>query len=143
MNVFETVLTISGKPGLYRLLSHGRNMFIVECVDASKKRVPVYNSDQVVMLDDIAIYTDTEELPLRNVFAKIYEKENGVLPFDLRMTTPEEMVEYFEGIIPDYDRERVYLTHIKKMFSWYNILVANGVVDFVAEEQEGEQVENA
>ena len=143
MNVFETILTISGKPGLYRLLSHGRNMFIVECVDASKKRVPVYNSDQVVMLDDIAIYTDTEELPLRNVFAKIYEKENGVLPFDLKMTTPEEMVEYFEGIIPDYDRERVYLTHIKKMFSWYNILVANGVVDFVAEEQEGEQVENA
>ena len=141
--MFETVLTISGKPGLYRLLSHGRNMFIVECVDASKKRVPVYNSDQVVMLDDIAIYTDTEELPLRNVFAKIYEKENGVLPFDLKMTTPEEMVEYFEGIIPDYDRERVYLTHIKKMFSWYNILVANGVVDFVAEEQEGEQAEAA
>ena len=143
MNVFETVLTISGKPGLYRLLSHGRNMFIVECVDASKKRVPVYNSDQVVMLDDIAIYTDTEELPLRNVFAKIYEKENGVLPFDLKMTTPEEMVAYFETIIPDYDRERVYLTHIKKMFSWYNILVANGVVDFVAEEQEGEQAEIA
>ena len=59
------------------------------------------------------------------------------------MTTPEEMVAYFETIIPDYDRERVYLTHIKKMFSWYNILVANGVVDFVAEEQEGEQVEKA
>jgi hypothetical protein len=80
---------------------------------------------------------------LRNVFAKIYEKENGVLPFDLKMTTPEEMVAYFETIIPDYDRERVYLTHIKKMFSWYNILVANGVVDFVAEEQEGEQAETA
>ena len=142
MNTFETVLTISGKPGLYRLLSHGRNMFIVECVDASKKRVPVYNSDQVVMLDDIAIYTDTEELPLRNVFAKIHEKENGVLPFDLKMAAPEELVEYFESIIPDYDRERVYLTHIKKMFSWYNILVANGIVDFV-EEQEAEQAEAA
>ena len=141
--MFERVLTISGKPGLYRLLSHGRNMFIVECVDASKKRVPVYNSDQVVMLDDIAIYTDTEELPLRNVFAKIYEKENGVLPFDLKMTTPEEMVEYFEGILPDYDRERVYLTHIKKMFGWYNILVANGIVDFTAEEQEGELAQPA
>ena len=142
MNVFETVLTISGKPGLYRLLSHGRNMFIVECVDASKKRVPVYNSDQVVMLDDIAIYTDTEELPLRNVFAKIYEKENGVLPFDLKMTTPEEMVEYFEGIMPDYDRERVYLTHIKKMYSWYNILVTNGITDFeAAEENEAETAE--
>lgn len=137
MNTFETILTISGKPGLYRLLSHGRNMFIVECVDATKKRVPVYNSDQVVMLDDIAIYTDTEEIPLRNVFAKIYEKENGVLPFDLKLSTPEEMVEYFAAVIPDYDRERVYLTHIKKMYSWYNILVGNGIVDFVAAEQEG------
>ena len=137
MNVFETVLTISGKPGLYRLLSHGRNMFIVECVDATKKRVPVYNSDQVVMLDDIAIYTDTEEIPLRNVFAKIYKKENGVLPFDLKLSTPEEMVEYFAAVIPDYDRERVYLTHIKKMYSWYNILVGNGIVDFAAVEQEG------
>ncbi len=133
--MFERVLTISGKPGLYRLLSSGRNMIIVETVDAAKKRVPVHNTDKVVMLDDIAIYTDTEEVPLREVFAKIYEKENGVLPLDLKMATPEEMVEYFEGIMPDYDRERVYLTHIKKMFSWYNILVANDVVDFKEEEQ--------
>ena len=140
--MFETILTISGKPGLYRLLSRGRNMFIVECVDASKKRQPVYDSDQVVMLDDIAIYTDTEEVPLRNVFAKIYEKENGVLSFDLKMSTPEELVEYFEGIMPDYDRERVYLTHIKKMYSWYNILVTNGITDFeAAEENEAETAE--
>lgn len=132
--MFERILTISGKPGLYRLLSSGRNMFIVEILDASKKRMPVHNSDKVVMLDDIAIYTDTEEVPLRDVFAKIYEKENGVLPFDMKMATPEEMVEYFEGVMPDYDRERVYLTHIKKMFQWYNILVSNDVVDFVSEE---------
>ena len=137
--MFERVLTISGKPGLYRLLSSGRNMIIVETVDAAKKRVPVHNTDKVVMLDDIAIYTDTEEVPLREVFAKIYEKENGVLPLDLKMATPEEMVEYFEGIMPDYDRERVYLTHIKKMFSWYNILVANGVVDFKVEEEQTEE----
>ena len=133
--MFERVLTISGKPGLYRLLSSGRNMIIVEAIDSTKKRVPVYNTDKVVMLDDIAIYTDTEEVPLREVFAKIYEKENGVLPLDLKMATPEELVEYFEGVMPDYDRERVYLTHIKKMYSWYNILVANGVVDFKEEEQ--------
>lgn len=133
--MFERVLTISGKPGLYRLLSSGRNMIIVEAIDSTKKRVPVHNTDKVVMLDDIAIYTDTEEIPLREVFAKIYEKENGVLPLDLKMATPEELVEYFEGVMPDYDRERVYLTHIKKMYSWYNILVANGVVDFKEEEQ--------
>jgi hypothetical protein len=114
-------------------------MIIVEMVDASKKRTPVHNTDKVVMLDDIAIYTDTEEVPLREVFAKIYEKENGVLSIDLKMATPEELVEYFEGIMPDYDRERVYLTHIKKMFSWYNILVANGVVDFKVEEEQTEE----
>lgn len=137
--MFERILTISGKPGLYRLLSSARNMIIVEMVDATKKRTPVHNTDKVVMLDDIAIYTDTEEVPLREVFAKIYEKENGVLSIDLKMATPEELVEYFEGIMPDYDRERVYLTHIKKMFSWYNILVANGVVDFKVEEEQAEE----
>ena len=131
--MFERILTVSGKPGLFQLLSQGRNMFIVESVDATKKRMPVYNSDKVVMLDDIAIYTDTEEVPLREVFAKIYEKENGVIQFDLKSATPEELVEYFESVMPDYDRERVYLTHIKKIYSWYNILVASGVVDFVAQ----------
>ena len=137
--MFERVLTISGKPGLYRLLSQGRNMFIVEAVDATKKRMPVYNSDKVVMLDDIAIYTDTEEVPLREVFAKIYEKENAVLSFDTKSATPEELVEYFESVMPDYDRERVYLTHIKKIYSWYNILVANGVVDFAKSEDAAEE----
>ncbi len=138
--MFERILTISGKPGLYKLLSQGRNMFIVESVDAAKKRQPVYNSDKVVMLDDIAIYTDTEEVPLREVFAKILEKENGALPFDIKMATPEELVEYFESVMPDYDRERVYLTHIKKIYAWYNILVANGIQDFAAKEEEGEAV---
>lgn len=139
--MFERILTISGKPGLYRLLSQGRNMFIVEAVDATKKRMPVYNSDKVVMLDDIAIYTDTEEIPLRDVFAKIQEKEGGVLPFDIKAATPEELVEYFESVMPDYDRERVYLTHIKKIYAWYNILVENGVVDFTQEEVAEEAAE--
>lgn len=139
--MFERILTISGKPGLYRLLSQGRNMFIVEAVDATKKRMPVYNSDKVVMLDDIAIYTDTEEIPLREVFAKIQEKEGGVLHFDIKAATPEELVEYFESVMPDYDRERVYLTHIKKIYAWYNILVENGVVDFTQEEVAEEAAE--
>ena len=135
--MFERVLTISGRPGLYRLLSSGRNMLVVEVVDATKKRMPIHNSDKVVMLDDIAIYTDTEEVPLREVFKKIYEKENAVLPMDLKLATPEELVEYFESVMPDYDRERVYLTHIKKMYSWYNILVANGITDFEEPAEEG------
>lgn len=138
--MFERILTVTGKPGLYRLLSQGRNMFVVEAVDATKKRMPVYNHDKVVMLDDIAIYTDTEEVPLREVFAKIYEKENGPIPFDVKGATPEELVEYFESVMPDYDRERVYLTHIKKIYLWYNILVASDVVDFAAKEEDDTEV---
>lgn len=140
--MFERILTIAGKPGLYRLLSSGRNMFIVEAVDATHKRMPIYNSDKVVMLDDIAIYTDDEEVPLRQVFKNIYDKENGVLPFDLKLSTPEELVAYFEQVLPEYDRERVYLTNIKKLYSWYNILVENGITSFeeeVAEEAAEEE----
>lgn len=139
--MFERIITVSGKPGLYRLISSGRNMFVVEAIDATHKRMPVYNSDKIVMLDDIAIYTDTEEVPLRSVFAAIYEKENAVLPFDLKMSTPEELVAYFESVMPDYDRERVYLTHIKKMYTWYNILVENGVTDFTLPEEAEETKE--
>ena len=139
--MFERILTISGKPGLYRLLSQGRNMFIVESIDAAKKRTPVYNSDKVVMLDDIAIYTDTEEVPLRNVFASIYEKENGALSFDIKMATPEELLESFESFMPEYDRERVYLTHIKKIYTWYNILVNNGITESAEPEENTEAAE--
>ena len=96
--MFETILTISGKPGLYRMLSRGNNMFIVETVDATHKRIPVYNSDKIVLLDDIAIYTDTEEIPLRKVFETIYAKEAAVLSFNIKETTPEELKEYFELI---------------------------------------------
>ena len=134
--MFETILTISGKPGLYRMLSRGNNMFIVETVDATHKRIPVYNSDKIVLLDDIAIYTDTEEIPLRKVFETIYAKEAAVLSLNIKETTPEELKEYFESILPDYDRERVYLTHIKKIYSWYNILVENGVTDFSEPQEE-------
>ena len=139
--MFDRVLTISGKPGLYRLVSSGRNMFIVETVDAVKKRMPVHSTNQVVMLDDVAIYTDTEEVPLRDVFARIYEKEGAVLPFDIKMATPEEMVEYFEGIMPDYDRERVHVSDIKKAVNWFNLLVAAGMTEFRLPEESEEQTE--
>ena len=141
--MFETIMTIAGKPGLYRMLSRGNNMFIVETVDATHKRLPVYNSDKIVLLDDIAIYTDTEEIPLRRVFELIYEKESAVLPFNIKETTAEELKEYFEGILPDYDRERVYLTHIKKIYSWYNILVEGGVTDFAEPQSQEETAEES
>jgi hypothetical protein len=73
---------------------------------------------------------------LRQVFQLLYEKTQGVLPFNIKETTPEELTEYFAGILPDYDRERVYLTHIKKIYSWYNILVANEITDFKEPEEE-------
>ena len=141
--MFETIMTISGKPGLYRMLSRGNNMFIVETIDVAHKRLPVYNSDKIVLLDDIAIYTDTEEVPLRQVFQLLYEKAAGVLPFNIKETTPEDMKEYFESVLPDYDKERVYITHIKKIYSWYNILVANEITDFKEPEEEATEATEA
>lgn len=128
----ERFLSIAGKPGLYRLVSQGKNMLIVENV-ATKKRQPAYNHDKVISLSDVAMYTAEGEVPLYDVFASIAEK-NGNQPVDVKNMSDEELREYFAQYLPDYDRERVYTTDIRKLFQWYNTLVSNGVTEFKNEE---------
>lgn len=127
--MLNKILSISGKPGLYKLVSQGKNMLIVESV-GDKKRIPVYVNDKVVSLGDIAMYTTNGEVPLREVMSKIYTKENGPINIDIKKSTNEELREYFAEILPDFDRERVYVTDIKKLIAWYNLLVNNGYTDF-------------
>lgn len=127
--MLNKILSISGKPGLYKLVSQGKNMLIVESV-GDKKRIPVYVNDKVVSLGDIAMYTTNGEVPLREVMNKIYTKENGPINIDIKKSTNEELREYFAEILPDFDRERVYVTDIKKLIAWYNLLVNNGYTDF-------------
>lgn len=127
--MLSKILSISGKPGLYKLVSQGKNMLIVESV-GDKKRIPVYVNDKVVSLGDIAMYTTNGEVPLREVMKKIHDKENGPIAIDIKKSTNEDLKNYFAEILPDFDRERVYVTDIKKLITWYNLLVNNGYTDF-------------
>ena len=129
--MLETILAISGKPGLYKLVSRGNRSLIVESLDAQKKRMPVFGADKVISLADIAMYTDDEEVPLRRVLKNILEKEGGKkTSLDYKKASKDELAAFMADALPNYDRDRVYPADMKKLAQWYNILVENGVTDF-------------
>lgn len=136
--MLKTILSISGKPGLFKLVSRGKNMLIVESL-ADKKRVPAYAKDKVISLGDIAIYTDDAEVPLYEVLTSIKNKENGEKASIPTSAKPDELRAYFAEILPNFDRDRVYPSDIKKLISWYNILVGAGITDFTPEEPATEE----
>ena len=128
--MLKTILSISGKPGLYKLISQGKNMLIVESL-ADKKRIPAYGKEKIVSLGDIAMYTDADDVPLREILASIQKKENGAaVALDIKKASPDELREYMAAILPNFDRDRVHVSDIKKLISWYNLLMANGLTDF-------------
>ncbi len=140
--MLSEILNISGKPGLYLLLTGGKGALIVESLDAEKKRLPIHRTDKVVSLGDISIFTDEEEMPLRRVFQLIEEKygKDQVLTVDLKKASNQELLEFMAGVVADFDRERVYPSHVKKIISWYNILVQSKQNDF-SEPEESQEVE--
>lgn len=137
--MLRTVLTVAGKPGLYKLVSSGRNMLIVETIDATKKRLPVHGTDKVVSLGDIAMYTDDEEVPLWQVLDNVKTKCEGLAcGIDYKKASNDELADFFAEVLPNYDRDRVYMSHVRKLIQWYNILVTAGLTDFVPEEEVAE-----
>jgi len=124
----EKILSISGKPGLYQLQNQTRNGFLATSLVDGKK-ISVSARQNVSLLSEIAIYTLTEELPLREVFTKIFEKENGGEAISHK-STRDQLEEYFFEVLPDYDEDRVYPSDIKKVVQWYNLLTKNGITDF-------------
>ena len=130
----ETVLAISGKPGLYKLVSHAKNSLIVEALDDTHKRIPAFGTDRITSLADIAMFTETEDVPLMKVLASMRDLEGGkVSSVDFRKASPKELHEYFSKVLPDWDQERVQNSHIKKLIQWYNILVNAGLTNFEEE----------
>lgn len=110
----EDYLVYLGQTGLYKLVSQGKNMLIVESISADKKRFPAYGTEKIISLADIAMYTTTEEVPLANVLSAMKEKENGaVASVDQKKATSEQLREYLAEVLPDFDRDRVY-TEISK-----------------------------
>ena len=137
--MLRTILSVSGKPGLYKLISQGKNMLILEALDATKKRFPVYGQDKVISLGDIAMYTDDEEVALAEVLESVKTKSNGgVTAIDYKKASADELQAFMAEVLPTYDRDRVHNSDIKKLIQWYNILVTNGVTEFVAPEAEEE-----
>jgi hypothetical protein len=124
----EKILSITGKPGLYRVNTQTRSGFLAESLLDGKK-ISVSARHNVSLLSEIAIYTLTEELPLRAVFAKISEKEDGGEAISHK-SSKDELEEYFFGVLPDYDEDRVYSSDIKKVVQWYNLLIKSGMSDF-------------
>ncbi len=133
----EKVLSIAGKPGLYKLKTQTRAGFLAESL-LDGKTINVSGRHNVSLLSEIAIYTLTEEVPLRKVFEKISEKEGGKETISHK-ATKEQLEEYFFGVMPDYDEDRVYSSDIKKVLQWYNLLVKNGMADFSESKEEAKE----
>ncbi|MSS17848.1 DUF5606 family protein [Sodaliphilus pleomorphus] len=132
--MLKEVLCISGKPGLYKLISYGKNLVIVESL-VDHKRQPAHSRDKIISLGDVAIYTTGDDVPLSNVFQSILEKYDGKAIDSANYKTAEALDEFFKGVLPNYDVDRVYKTDIKKVINWYNILVNAGYTTFKEEEK--------
>ncbi len=127
----QTILSIAGKPGLYKLVSRGKANLIVEALDETHKRMPAFATDRVTSLADIAIYTENDDVPLMNVLAAIRDKEQGKqISFNFKKAASKELRSYFAEVLPEFDQERVHDSDIRKLMQWYNILVNNGITDF-------------
>jgi len=133
----EKILSVSGKPGLYKLRKQTRTGFLAESL-IDGKRISVNARQNVSLLSEIAIYTLTGEVPLREIFTKILKKESGKKALSHK-SSKDELEEFFFNILPDYDEDRVYTSDIKKIVQWYNLLTENGITDFSEEKDSTEE----
>lgn len=135
--MLKGILSISGQSGLFKMVAESKNNIIVESLD-TKKRIPVYSTAKVSALEDIAIYTETSDVPLKEIFKAISEKEEGGSAMSPK-SSGNELKKYFEEVVPDYDKERVYVSDIKKVLQWYNSLLEKEMLDFTETEETEEK----
>ncbi len=133
----QTILAIAGKPGLYKLVTRGNSNLIVEALDGTHKRMPAFATDRITSLRDVAMFTETDDVPLMDVMNNMKKLEDGKkASINEKKASPKELHDYFTKVLPEWDRERVQNSHIKKLITWYNILVEAGITDFKDEEEE-------
>ena len=137
--MLKGILSISGQSGHFKLVAESKNNIIVESIE-TQKRLPVYSTAKVSALEDIAIYTYEGDTPLKEIFKAISEMEDGG-PAISHKASGNELKSYFEKVVPDYDKERVYVSDIKKVLLWYNTLQENDMLDFSDEEEEASSEE--
>ncbi len=134
------ILAISGQPGLFRNISQGKNHIIVESI-VTGKRMPAYSTAKISSLEDIAIYTYEEDIPLKEVFQKIYDKEEGGKAIDHKASS-NELFAYVGEVLPQIDKERVYASDLKKLVQWYNLLHEHNAFDQEPEAENETETEN-
>ena len=133
----QTILAISGKPGLYKLVTRGKNNLIVEALDAKHRRMPAFATERITSLNDIAMFTDDEEVPLTDVLESMKTLEDGKkAAVDPKKASTKELQDYFTKVLPTWDRDRVHASDIKKLITWYNLLIEAGITDFKDAEEE-------
>ena len=139
----QTILAISGKPGLYKLVTRGKNNLIVEALDGTHRRMPAFATERITSLNDIAMFTDDEEVPLTDVLESMKTLEDGKkAAVDPKKASTKELQDYFTKVLPTWDRDRVHASDIKKLITWYNLLIEAGITDFKDAEEE-EKAEEA
>lgn len=134
--MLKIILAITGKPGLYKLVSRGNNMLIVESL-VDGKRIPTYSRDKIVALSDISMFTTGDDIALSEVLTKVGEKQ-GLTPIegDIKKLSNDELKTWFGTVLPNWDEDRVYPSDIRKLMQWYNVLVNAGITDFTVKDEE-------
>ena len=140
--MLKKILSISGRPGLYQLVSYGKNMLLVDTIPAGR-RFPIHSRERVMSLGDISIFTTSEDVPLSQVLENVGKKYDNKEIDAKAYTTPDQLHEFMGGVLENWDEERVHNSDIKKIISWYNILAGAGMTDFTAKEEEEEKSEEA
>jgi hypothetical protein len=135
----DKILSISGKPGLYQIVTQTRTGAVVESL-IDKKRITVGAHSNISILSEIAIYTLTEEVPLRDVLKKVKDRENGEPTSISHKDSKDKLEEFFFEVLPDYDEDRVYPSDIKKVVQWYNLLQKNNLLDALEEAAKTDEV---
>jgi len=134
----QKILSVSGKPGLYKIIGQTKSGVIAEGL-LDKKRIPVFATDKMSSLEDIRIFTEDGDVPLKDVFKNIYDKESAGQTTVTGKDSNDALKQYFNEILPDYDKERVYVSDIKKVISWYNLLLENEILNFEEEIEETDE----
>lgn len=139
--MLKGILAISGQSGLFKLVAESKNNIIVESLD-TQKRIPVYSTATVSALEDIAIYTYEGDIPLKDIFKSISEKEEGGVALSAK-ASGNELKTYFEEVVPEFDKDRVYVSDIKKVLTWYNALHEKEMLDFTETEESTEETKDS
>lgn len=135
----DVILSIAGKPGLYRLVAQGNNNLIVETIDAQKKRTVAGTRERVTSLNDVCMYTEEEDKPLMEIFESCKQVTDGKpTEFTHKEATNDQLANFMAAAVPNFDRERVHFSDIRKLVQWYNILISNGYTEFIDAEETAE-----